>query len=109
MALIRWFQTIVGEWKRNIPLKTWRIFKKEMVDIRGTFLQLLSNRDQIIELLEMYHSASLEYERDIDKITHDLDTTHDSLKNTQSGIWESKIQIKQLLEKMERSHFISYI
>ena len=63
----------------------------------------------MIELVELYHGASLRDEDEINKINLELVTSHDCLKSTQNALQESKIHIEKLYEKLPRLHSRSYI
>ena len=81
-------------------------FQKAMASIKGNFLHLLSDRDSLLELVEMFHGASLKDEEEIYKLTQELMTTQDSLKSTKFALQESKMVIEKLHEKLQRSHLL---
>ena len=83
--------------------------QKALSTYQGDFLQLLSDGDDLFELVEVLHGACLKDEEEICKLTQDLLTTQDSLKSTQCALQDSKMEIKQLHEKLQRSHLPSYI
>ena len=64
-------------------------FQKATTSTKGNFLQLLSDRENFLELVELLHEASLKDEDDNYKITQELLTTQDSSKNTQCALQES--------------------
>ena len=82
-------------------------FQKAMTSTKGNFLQLLSDRDNLLEIVELLYGASLKDEEEIWNITHELLTTQDSLKTTQCSLQDSKMEIEQLHEKLQRSHLPS--
>ena len=63
--------------------------KKVVIDIRVEILQPLFNRDHHLDIVNMYHNASLENEEELDKLTHELEST-------QEGLQESRFHIDQL-------------
>ena len=79
-----------------------------MTSTKGNFLQLLSDRDSLLELVELLYGASLKDEEEICKLTQESLTTQDSLKSSQGALQESKMEIEQLHEKLQRSHLPSY-
>ena len=83
-------------------------FQKAMTITKGNFLQLLSDRDIFLELVELLHGESLKDEEEICNLTQELMTTQYSLKNTQCALQESKMVIEQLHEKLQRSYLPSY-
>ena len=68
-------------------------FHKTMTSIDGNFVHLISDRDSLLELVELFHGASLKDEEYICKITQYLLTTQYSLKSTQCALQESKMEI----------------
>ena len=70
--------------------------QKALSTIQGEFLKLLSDRDDLIEVADVLHGASLKDEEEICKLTQDLLTTQDSLKSTQCALQESKMEIEKL-------------
>ena len=47
-------------------------FQKAMTSTKGNFLRLLYDRDSLLELVELFHGASLKDEEDICKLTKGL-------------------------------------
>ena len=80
-----------------------------MIDIKSNFLQLLFERDRLFDIVGMYHDVSLRDVEEIDNLTLEVDSTHDSLKSTHSALQEYEIKIDQLHEKFLRSQSPSYI
>ena len=58
--------------------------------------------------MEFLYGASLKDEEEICKLTQELLTTQDSLMSTQCALQESKMEIEQFQEKLQRSHLPSY-
>ena len=79
-----------------------------MSTIQGDFLQLFSDRDDLFDLVYVLYGASLKDEEEICNLTQELLTTQDSLKSTEGALQESKMEIEQLHEKLQRSHLPSY-
>ena len=77
-------------------------FHKALTSTKGNFLQFLSDRDSLLELVELFYRESLKDEDKICKITQELLTTQDSLKSTQCALQESKMEIEKLHEKLQR-------
>ena len=69
---------------------------------------MLSDRDRLLELVELFYGESLKDEEEICKLTQESLTTQDSLKSSQGALQESKMEIEQLHEKLQRSHLPSY-
>ena len=79
-----------------------------MSTIQGEFLQFLSDRDDLFELVDVLHGSSLKDEEYIFKLTQELMSTQDSFKNTQCALQGSKMEIEKLHEKLQRSYLPSY-
>ena len=79
-----------------------------MTRTKANFPQLLFDRDNLRELVELLYGESLKDEEVIWNITQELLTTQDSLNITQGALQESKMEIEQLHEKVQRSHLASY-
>ena len=67
-----------------------------MSTIQGELLQLLSVRDDLIDLADVLYGSSLKDGDEICKLSQDLLTTQDSLKITQCALQESKIEIEKI-------------
>ena len=83
-------------------------FQKAAIRIKGNFLHFLSNRDGLLELFELLYRESFKDEEDIFNLTQELLTTQDSLKSTQCALQESKMEVEQLHEKLQKSYLPSY-
>ena len=81
--------------------------QKELSTIQGKFLQLLYDRDDLIELADVLHGASLKDGEEICKLSQDLLTTQDSLKSTQCALQESKMEIEKLHENLKK-YYVSF-
>ena len=83
-------------------------FQKSITSTKGNFLQLISDKDSFLELVDLLHGESLNDEEENYKLTQELLTTQYSLKSTQCAIQDSRMDIEQLHEKLQRSHLPSY-
>ena len=61
-------------------------FQKAMISTKGNFLQLLSDRDSLLELVELLHGTSLKDEEENYKLIQQLLTTQYSLNSTQCAL-----------------------
>ena len=82
--------------------------QKALSTIQGELLQLIYDRDDLIELADVLHGSSLNDGEEIFKLTQDLLTTQDSLKSTQCALQESKMEIEKIHEKLKRYYLPSY-
>jgi hypothetical protein len=70
--------------------------------MRIDYQQLLMDRDYLLEIGEMYHRALREQELEVDKLTHELESTRGSLKGTQIDLQESESKAEELLEEIRQ-------
>ena len=68
--------------------------------MKESYVNLLSERDHLLIMAEMYHSA-LKEEEEFDRLTHELEITSNSLKSTQRSLQESKLQICQIQKELK--------
>ena len=54
-------------------------------------MNLLSDRDHLLMMVEMYHSALKKEEEESDMLTHESEIASNSLKSTQRSLQESKL------------------
>ena len=67
-------------------------------------MNLLSNRDHLIMMAEMYHSALKKEEEESERLTNKLEITSELLKSTQRSLQESKLHICQIQKELKVSH-----
>jgi hypothetical protein len=67
--------------------------------MRTDYLQLLMDKDYLLEVGEMYHRALKEKEIEVDRLTHELVSTQGFLKGTQTTLQESESRLEELLEE----------
>ena len=66
-------------------------------------MNLLSDRDNIFMMAEMYHSALNKEEKELERLANKLEMTSDLLKRTQRFLQESKLYICQLQKYLKVS------
>ena len=99
---------IVASLEDQSSLESKEEMHKALSTIQGEFLKLISDRDDLIEVSDVFHGASLKDAEEIFKLTQDLLTTQDSLKSTQCALQESKMEIEKLHEKLQIYYLQSY-
>ena len=72
--------------------------------MKEIYVNLLSDRDHLLMMAEIYHSALKKEEEESDRLTHELNITCNSLKRTQRSLRESKLQIYHLQKELNASH-----
>jgi hypothetical protein len=60
------------------------------------------DRDYLLEVGEMYHRALREQELEVDRLTHELESTRGFLKGTQTTLQESEPRSEELLEEIRQ-------
>jgi hypothetical protein len=58
------------------------------------------DRDYLLGIGEMYHGAPREQELEVDRLTHELESTRAFLKGTQKALQESEFSSGELLEEI---------
>ena len=56
--------------------------QKAISNIKGKFLNVLSNRDYLIELVRLYHGLTLNNVEDNDKLSNELESTENALQKS---------------------------
>jgi hypothetical protein len=77
------------------------------VVMKSNYLHLLSDIDHLLMLDEIYSHVLKGKEEEVDKLTHRLKVTKDSLKSTQMVLQESKIQVDELCMELILAHYSS--
>lgn len=72
--------------------------------MKSNFLLLLSDRDHLLQLNEIYFNALRRKEDEVDKLTYELKVAMDSVKNTQMALQESENQVDELCLKLSLTH-----
>jgi hypothetical protein len=76
---------------------------RERVSVMRTdYQQLLTDRDYLLRIGEMYHEALREQELEVDRLTHELESTRGFLRGTQIALQESESRSEELLEEIRQ-------
>ena len=75
--------------------------KEGMAKMKERYMNLLSDREYLLMVAEMYHSA---LKKEEENITNKLEITNNLLKSTQRSLQDSKLQIFQLQKELKVSH-----
>jgi hypothetical protein len=68
--------------------------------IRTDYHQLLANRDFLLRVGEIYQEALRGQELEVDRLTHELESTRGLLRGTQTTLQESESRSDELLEEI---------
>lgn len=60
-------------------LADFQTLKKTLVEMKSKYLHLLSDRDHLLVLAEIYHDAQVGKEKEVDMLTYELDISQESL------------------------------
>jgi hypothetical protein len=75
---------------------------ERMSVMRSDFQQLLTDRDYLLGIGEMYHRALREQELEVDRLTQELESTRGFLRGTQTTLQESESRSEELLEEIRQ-------
>jgi hypothetical protein len=75
---------------------------ERMSVMRTDFQQLLTDRDYLLGIGEMYHRALREQELEVDRLTQELESTRGFLRGTQATLQESESRSEELLEEIRQ-------
>jgi hypothetical protein len=64
----------------GLSIDDFHTLRERVTVMRADYQQLLMDRDYLLEVGEMYHRALREKEIEVDRLTHDLESTRDSWK-----------------------------
>ena len=85
-----------GEMEGEPSLEECIALKEGMAKMKDSYMNLLSDRDNILMVIEVYHCAIKKEEEELERLTNKLEITNELLKSTQRSLQESKLQICQL-------------
>jgi hypothetical protein len=86
------------------PLADFQMLREAVVVIKSNYLHLLSDRDHLLMLREMYQDALKVKEEEVDRLTQELAITHDSLKSMQRALQELGMQVEHLCVDLSGVH-----
>ena len=65
--------------------------KEGTAKMKESYMNLLSDRDHLLTMAEMYHCVVKKEEEEVERLTNKLEITIDLLKSTQISLRESKL------------------
>ena len=78
--------------------------KEGMAKMKERYVKLLSDRDNLFMVAEMYHSALKKEEEESDRLNHEFEITSNSLKITPRSIQESNLHTYKIQNELRMSH-----
>jgi hypothetical protein len=70
--------------------------------MRTDYQQLMTDRDYLLRVGEMYHEALREQELEMDRLSQELESTQGFLRGTQTALRESESRTLRLLRRSIR-------
>jgi hypothetical protein len=70
--------------------------------MRTNYQQLLTDRDYLLRIGEMYHDALREQELEVDRLTQELESTRGFLRGKHTALQESESRSDELLEEIRQ-------
>jgi hypothetical protein len=86
----------------GFSMDDFHTLRERMTMMRVNYQQLLMDRDYLLGVGEMYHRALRDQELEVDKLTHELESTRGLLKGTQATLQESESRSEELLEEIKQ-------
>ena len=77
-----------GEMEQESFLEECMEIKEVMDKTKEIYMNLLSDRDHLLIMAEMYHCAVKKEEEELERLTNKLEITNDLLKSTQRSLQE---------------------
>jgi hypothetical protein len=84
------------------PINDFHTLLERMSVMRSDFQQLLTDRDYLLGIGEMYHRALREQELEVDRLTQELESTQGFLRGTQTTLQESESRSDEPLEEIRQ-------
>jgi hypothetical protein len=86
----------------GLAIDDFHTLRERMSVMRSDYQQLLMDRDYLLRIGKMYHRALKEQESEVDRLTHELESTRGFLRGTQTTLQESESRSEELLEEIRR-------
>jgi hypothetical protein len=86
----------------GFSMDDFHTLRERVTMMRADYQQLLMDKDYLLEVGEMYHRALREQELEVDRLTHELESTRGFLKGTQTTLQESESRSEELLEEIRQ-------
>jgi len=93
----------------ELSLVDLQVLKEALVVMKSNYVHLISDRDHLLNLDEIYFDVLRGKEDEVDKLTFELKVTMDFLKSTQMALQESENQVDDLCLELTLAHSSSSI
>ena len=85
-----------GEMEGEAFLEECIALKEGMAKLKERYMNLISNKEHLLMVAEMYHCAFKRETQEYERIHSKWEATYDSLKRTQEALQDSRLQIDQI-------------
>jgi hypothetical protein len=103
MADFCWRASVAhGSSDEGITMDDFHTLRERVSVMRIDYQQLLTNRDYLLRIGEMYHEALREQELEVDRLTQELESTQGFLRGTQTALQESESRSDESLEEIHQ-------
>jgi hypothetical protein len=91
-----------GSSDEGFSMDDFHTLRERVSMMRTDYQQLLTDRDYLLGIGEMYHRALREQELEVDRLTQELESTRGFLRGTQTTLQESESRSEELLEEIRQ-------
>jgi hypothetical protein len=89
-----------GSADEGFDMDGFHTLRERVSMMRTDYQQLLTDRDYLLRIGEMYHEALREQELEVDRLTQELESTRGFLRGTQTALQESRSRSDESLEEI---------
>ena len=89
-----------GSLDEGFSMDDFHTLRDRVSMMRTDYQQLLTDRDYLLGIGQMYHRALREQELEVNLLTQELESTRGFLRGTQTTLQESESRSEELLEKI---------
>jgi hypothetical protein len=91
-----------GSSDEGFSMDDFHTLRERVSMMRTDYQQLLTDRDYLLRIGEMYHEALREQELEVDRLTQELESTRGFLRGTQTTLQESESRSDESLEEIRQ-------
>jgi hypothetical protein len=91
-----------GSSDEGFAMDDFHTLRERVSMMRTDYQQLLTDRDYLLRIGEMYHEALREQELEMDRLTQELESTRGFLRGTQTTLQESESRSDESLEEIRQ-------
>jgi hypothetical protein len=91
-----------GSSDEGFAMDDFHTLRERVSMMRTNYQQLLTDRDYLLRIVEMYHEALREQELEVDRLTQELESTRGFLRGTKTTLQESESRADEHLEEIRQ-------